>query len=94
MENEWDWTCICTERLMGKSIPVVWKRSNGGVGIIEEPGQKRFLKNGNNGLEERLSRDLFTLFYRSIARHQHSRPLSTWPFSPLGQLTSIRLMLM
>lgn len=49
MENEWDWTCICTERLMGKSIPVVWKRSNGGVGIIEETGQEGFLKNGNNG---------------------------------------------
>lgn len=45
-------------------------------------------------LEERLGRDLFTLFYRSIARHQHSRSLSTRPFSPLGQLTSIRLMLM
>lgn len=49
VENEWDWTCICTERLMGKSILGLWKRSNGGVGIIEETGQKRFLKNGNNG---------------------------------------------
>lgn len=49
VQNEWDRTCICSERLMGKSIPGVWKRSNGGVGIIEETGQKRFLKNGNNG---------------------------------------------